>query len=675
MLRAFRFFCSGVSGRVLGIASLAVIFFVTGCTTSGNSEAQLAVATLSGGLPAGSVSVGGGAYPSTALNATGGTGPYTWAVTTGTLPTGLTLSGSGMVSGIPTTAGTFSFTVTVTDAATPTHHTAAASLSITVNPQLAITNPGQMTDGELGAVYPTKALLVTGGVGPFNWVINSGSLPGNLNLSSSGSVSGTISPAATLGNSNFTAKVTDSQGNVATSGTITLKVDPALMITPPTFPTGVVGVSYPAQTFTASGGSGAGYAFALASGSLPTPLILGANGMIASGMPTTAGTYTFTVKVTDSLNYTTTTSSLSITVNQAPAITTNPTNQSVTAGGNASFTAAASGIPAPTVQWLVSTDGGATYNNQSGANSTTLALPAVTAAMNGNRYRAVFTNAAGSATTTPAMLTVVPAPAITSFSPGAATITAGTSTTLTAVFTNGTGSVNNSVGALTSGTAVTVTPAATTTYTLTVTNAAGTSVTANATVTVAPAPVITSFTAGAATITAGTSTTLTAAFSNGTGSVNNGVGAVTSGAAVNVTPAATTTYTLTVTNPGGTSVTANVTVTVVPAPVITSFTAGAARIAVGNSTTLTAVFSNGTGSVDHGVGAVTSGTPVAISPSVTTTYNLTVTNAATTPATTTATTTVTVDTPPQSRVAPARRLPWVRMALSPSPRLEIQRQR
>src|ERR1700726_4883849 len=106
MMRDFRFFRSGVSARVLGIASLAVILFVTGCTTSGNSEAQLAVATLSGGLPAGSVSVGGGAYPSTALSATGGTAPFTWAVTTGTLPTGLTLNSSGMISGTPTTAGT-----------------------------------------------------------------------------------------------------------------------------------------------------------------------------------------------------------------------------------------------------------------------------------------------------------------------------------------------------------------------------------------------------------------------------------------------------------------------------------------------------------------------------------------------------------------------------------------
>ncbi len=128
--------------------------------------------------------------------------------------------------------------------------------------------------------------------------------------------------------------------------------------------------------------------------------------------------------------------------------------------------------------------------------------------------------------------------------------------------------------------------------------------------------------------------------------MDNSVGAVTSGTAATVSPASTTTYTLTVTNLAGASVTKQATVTVVPAPTITSFTPGLATIVSGNSTTLTAVFSNGTGSIDNGVGAVSSGTPVNISPVSTTTYTLTVSNAATTPATVTATTQVTVHVPP-----------------------------
>src|SRR5260370_42563070 len=107
MIRNFRLFRSGVSAQVLGIGFLIAILFVAGCTTSGNGEAQLAIATLQGGLPAGSVSVGGGAYPSTTITAPGGTAPYPLAVTSGNLPTGLTLSATGTISGNPTTAAPF----------------------------------------------------------------------------------------------------------------------------------------------------------------------------------------------------------------------------------------------------------------------------------------------------------------------------------------------------------------------------------------------------------------------------------------------------------------------------------------------------------------------------------------------------------------------------------------
>jgi hypothetical protein len=168
----------------------------------------------------------------------------------------------------------------------------------------------------------------------------------------------------------------------------------------------------------------------------------------------------------------------------------------------------------------------------------------------------------------------------------------------------------------------------------------GVSGTATLNVTSVAPPVITSFTAGASTITAGNSTTLTANFSGGTGSINNGVGAATSGTPVTVTPASTTTYLLTVTNSAGTSVTASATVTVVPPPVVNSFSAGASTITAGNSTTLTANFTGGTGSINNGIGAVTSGTPVTVTPATSTTYMLTVTNSAGTSVTASATVTV-----------------------------------
>jgi hypothetical protein len=69
----------------------------------------------------------------TTLQATGGTAPYTWTIATGSLPPGLSVSSStGVISGIPTTAGTYAFTAQVTDATSPTPETATAPLSITL---------------------------------------------------------------------------------------------------------------------------------------------------------------------------------------------------------------------------------------------------------------------------------------------------------------------------------------------------------------------------------------------------------------------------------------------------------------------------------------------------------------------------------------------------------------
>ena len=89
----------------------------------------------------------------------------------------------------------------------------------------------------------------------------------------------------------------------------------------------------------------------------------------------------------------------------APEITVNPTDQTVLNGETATFTAAASGTPEPTVQWQFSTNGGATWNNLVGATSTTLNFTAN--GDNGTQFRAVFTNTGGSVPTAAATLTVI----------------------------------------------------------------------------------------------------------------------------------------------------------------------------------------------------------------------------------------------------------------------------
>jgi len=129
-----------------------------------------------------------------------------------------------------------------------------------------------------------------------------------------------------------------------------------------------------------------------------------------------------------------TSTAATLTVNTLPVITTNPTNVSVLAGATATFTAAATGSPAPTVQWQVSTNGGTTFTNVAGATSTTLSFT-TTASQNNNQFKAVFTNAAGSTSTTAATLTVL-APALSIVKSHTGNFTVGTNGVFTIAVSN-----------------------------------------------------------------------------------------------------------------------------------------------------------------------------------------------------------------------------------------------
>jgi immunoglobulin I-set domain protein/PKD domain-containing protein len=119
-----------------------------------------------------------------------------------------------------------------------------------------------------------------------------------------------------------------------------------------------------------------------------------------------------------------------LSVGTAPQVTSSPASVSVTAGSAVSFTAAASGEPAPTVQWKVSTNGGGSWSSVQDGNSNTLSLT-VAQGQNGDEYRAVFTNKWGSSETAPATLTVYTAPAMT-LQPTSLSVVAGEAATFTA---------------------------------------------------------------------------------------------------------------------------------------------------------------------------------------------------------------------------------------------------
>jgi hypothetical protein len=122
----------------------------------------------------------------------------------------------------------------------------------------------------------------------------------------------------------------------------------------------------------------------------------------------------------------------------APAIVTQPANQTVAPGETATFTVAASGNPA--YQWQVSTNGGSTWTDMtdvapySGVTTTTLTVTAATVGLGGNQYRAVATNSTGTATSNAATITVGTSAAITS-QPLSQTIASGLTATVSVVAT------------------------------------------------------------------------------------------------------------------------------------------------------------------------------------------------------------------------------------------------
>jgi hypothetical protein len=271
----------------------------------------------SGDLAQGSTGV---AY-SNQLLFTGGQPPRTWTMDTGSLPPGLALSSTGLIGGVPTQVGTFTFTVRLTDSSLAT--VTSQPLRITTVPgPLQIPTSGDLTRGRVNASY-SFTLQKAGGLSPYTWALVTGSLPAGLSLNSgSGVISGTPTAAGT---SSFTVRLTDSQSPPAslTSGTIRIIVDPAVDPPPPDpapliissagdLNGGTVNKDY-LQKLVATGGR-TPYTWALASGAIPSGMSLNAATGDISGRPAKAGVFTFTVSVTDATPNTVTSSTLRITV-------------------------------------------------------------------------------------------------------------------------------------------------------------------------------------------------------------------------------------------------------------------------------------------------------------------------------------------------------------------------
>ncbi|HEY9138326.1 MAG TPA: putative Ig domain-containing protein, partial [Terriglobus sp.] len=149
-----------------------------------------------------------------------GTSPYSFALTSGSLPAGLSVSSSGVLSGNATVMGTYSFGVTLTDSETPAK---TATQMYTVSSTTPLQVPAS-TSIEIRRGAMLSARLLSGGTAPYTSQIVSGGLPGGLVLNADGTVSGAPVTAAP-----FTSQIkwTDTLGQ---TGTVTLNV---LVTAPP----------------------------------------------------------------------------------------------------------------------------------------------------------------------------------------------------------------------------------------------------------------------------------------------------------------------------------------------------------------------------------------------------------------------------------------------------------
>jgi hypothetical protein len=287
--------------------------------------------TTTQAVPTTTLTAGTAATAFTPVTASGGYGAIAYALSGGTLPTGLTFSTTtGQIGGTPTTLlATTTFTVTATDSTTPTAQTSSKTFSLTVAPPALTTTQAVPTTTLTAGTAATAFTPVTasGGYGTITYALSGGTLPTGLTFSTTtGQIGGT--PTTLLATTTFTVTATDSTTPTAqtSSKTFSLTVAAPALTTTQAVPTTTLTAGTAATAFTpvtASGGYGT-ITYALSGGTLPTGLTFSTTTGQIGGTPTTLlATTTFTVTATDSTTPTAQTSSktFQLTVGAATLIT------------------------------------------------------------------------------------------------------------------------------------------------------------------------------------------------------------------------------------------------------------------------------------------------------------------------------------------------------------------
>lgn len=331
---------SGTPAGPAATASFTIAVTDSGTPQQNDSQALTLdivnpLAFTTAALPGTSV---GAAY-NQSITATGGTAPYTFGISSGSLPAGIVLAANGSLTGPATaSATTQTFTVVVTDSSAPALTT---SLSLTIAVALEILT-NSLPDA-LGGEFYSETLAAQGGLLPRAWSRIAGSMPAGISdpAGSTGEISGTPPAACADSTAVFTAQVTDSAAPplVDTQAGLSITVVPRdLTITTTALPDGVVGTPY--SIFVQAVGGVPPYSFALTNGALPSGLSLNSSTGEVSGTPDTATATGPFITVTDSCAISFT-QPYSMTINAA-SLGRNDSIANATPLGNGSFNASIS---------------------------------------------------------------------------------------------------------------------------------------------------------------------------------------------------------------------------------------------------------------------------------------------------------------------------------------------
>jgi uncharacterized repeat protein (TIGR03803 family) len=229
------------------------------------------------------------------LTESGGQGPFNWTIVSGALPGGLTLGGQGLISGIPTNIGTFTFGVRVTDSTNGTSTNFFALAVASGSLQIATS----WLQGGITTIPYAEQLSAMGGMGPYTWTLASGQLPPGLSLASNGMISGIPTFAGT---GTFLVSAVDSKNASAIQPlSLVIAVFAPLQIVTASLPIATNGINYAYQLVATNGQPP--YSWSLGAGFSLPGLTVGASGLI-SGIPLFGGSNNVTLQVTDALSAT-----------------------------------------------------------------------------------------------------------------------------------------------------------------------------------------------------------------------------------------------------------------------------------------------------------------------------------------------------------------------------------